>query len=189
MCEWGGALQATFLDPAGFGTLPGDQKLSVRGRVAAAWSLARKRFDEVHAPDKSKDTHSETSIASAKRLEIIINYQCRYGHSVPTDVLPPERTLVLAHNARRKRSAGPIPCALIMSVKAGGNSNTTGYTPVAPGSSILVAATTNQKKNHQWTHSIPHYLHTVEVLMLAYAMVSTLDDAGQEWLHLDIAHL
>ena len=25
--------------------------------------------------------------------------------------------------------------------------------------------------------------------MLAYAMVSNLEDAGQEWLHLDIAHL
>ena len=57
-------LQATILDPVGFGALPEDQKLSVRGRVAAAWSLTRKRFDEVHASDKSKDAHSETSITS-----------------------------------------------------------------------------------------------------------------------------
>ena len=141
------ALQATLLDPAGFGTLPEDQKLSVRGRVAAAWSLARKRFDEVHAPDKSNDTHSETSITREKRLQIIIiNYQRRYGHSVPTDVLPPERTLALAHNAWRKSSAGPIPFSLIMLVKDGDNSNTTGYTPAAPGSSILVVATTNQRR-------------------------------------------
>ena len=38
-------------------------------------------------------------------------------------------------------------------------------------------------------HTTPHYLHTVEVSLLAYAMVSTLGDAGQEWLHLDVAHL
>ena len=38
-------------------------------------------------------------------------------------------------------------------------------------------------------HSIPHYLHTVEVSMLAYSMVRTIDDAGQEWWRLYIAHL
>ena len=182
------ALQEAILDPAGFGALPEDQKLPVRGRVAAAWSLARKRFGEVHASDKSKGAHPETSITSEKRLQIISNFQCRYGHSVPPDVLPSERTLALAHNARRRRSAEPIPFSLIMSVKDGDNSNTTGYAPVATGSAVLVVARTNQKKNHQWMHSIPHYMHTVEVLLLAYVMVSTLDGAGQEWLRLDVAH-
>ena len=45
-------IQATLLDPAGFGAPPGDQKLSVRGRAAASGALARKRFDEVHTTER-----------------------------------------------------------------------------------------------------------------------------------------
>ena len=64
-----------------------------------------------------------------------------------------------------------------------------GYTPVAPGIDVLVVSTRNQKKNHQRMHSTPHYMHAIEILLIAYAMVITLDEAGQEWLHLDVARL
>ena len=181
-------LQATLLDPAGFGTLPEDQKLSVRGRVAAAWALARKRFDEVHTSEKPKDPQTESTIPSEKRLAIISSFQARYSLTLPPDMMPSERTLALAHNARRKRSAEPIPFSMVLSVKDGGGAST-GYTPIAPGSSVLVMATGNSKKNHQWMHSIPHYMHTLEILLFAYVMASTQDEPGREWLHLDVALL
>ena len=74
-----------------------------------------------------------------------------------------------------------------MSVKDGDNSNSTGYTPVASGSNILVAAHANQKKKHQRMRSVPRYMRTIEVMLLAYVMASTLGDAGREWMHFDVA--
>ena len=58
-------LEAPLLGPAGFGNLPEGRKLSVRGRVDSAWSLARKRFDEDHTPGR-KDTNSDASLANEK---------------------------------------------------------------------------------------------------------------------------
>ena len=86
-------LQATLLDPAGFGTLPEGQLLSVLGRVAAAWSLARNRFDELDASGNPNGPHAENTTTSEKRLKIISGLQSRYGHSLPPDVLPSEREL------------------------------------------------------------------------------------------------
>ena len=36
-------------------------------------------------------------------------------------------------------------------------------------------------------HPIPRYAQTVELLMIAYAMVITHGEAGDEWLHYDVA--
>ena len=99
--------------------------------------------------------------------------------------MPSGRTLALAHSAWRKRSAEIIPFSMVMSVKDGDNS-ATGYLPIAPGSALAIQHAPT-KKNHHWTHSIPHYVQTAELLMLAYTMVSTLGDAGSEWLHYDVA--
>lgn len=95
---------------------------------------------------------------------------------MPPDGRPSERTLALGRNAWRRRSAEHIHFSLFLSVKAGDNANTTGYTPVAPGGSLVIQQI-NPEKNQRLTHSIPHYLHAVEILTLSYAMVSTLDDA------------
>ena len=179
-------IQATLSDPAGFGDLPAGQKLSVRGRVAAAWSLARKRFDEDNAPEK-KDPHSDATISSEKRLQVVSNFQQRYGHAIPPEDLPSERTMGLVYNAWRKRTAEPIPFSVVLSVKDG-DTGAAGYLPIIPGITLAIQQT-NVKKNHHWMHSIPHYIQTVEILMLAYAMASTLDEPGSEWLHYDVARL
>ena len=65
-----------------------------------------------------------------------------------------------------------------MSVKDG-DIHTAGYLPIAPGGAIAIQKT-NVEKNHRWTHSIPHYVQTVELLMPAYTMVGALGEAGAE---------
>ena len=74
-----------------------------------------------------------------------------------------------------------------MSVKDGDN-NTAGYLPITPGSTLAIQQTSS-RKNHHWAHSIPHYIQTVELLMLAYAMISTLGEAGSERIRYDVARL
>ena len=177
-------IEATLLTPAGFGNSPGDQQLSVRGRVAAAWALARKRFGEDHTPER-KGPNSDSSITNEKRLLILSNFQQRYGRAVPPEDLPSGRTLALAHTAWRKRSAEPIPFSMMMSVKDGG-AQTAVYLPIVPGIALAIQKTA-PKKNRHWANSIPHYVQTVELLLTAYTMVSTLDEAGAEWLHYDVA--
>lgn len=69
-----------------------------------------------------------------------------------------------------------------------GDTGAAGYLPITPGSTLAIQQT-NVKKNHHWMHSVPHYVQTVEILMLAYTMVSTFDEAGSEWIHYDVARL
>ena len=176
-------LEATLLGPAGFGNFPEGRKLSVSGRAAAAWSLARKRFDEDHTPER-KDTNSDASLTNEKRLLILSNFQQRYGHAMPPEDLPSDRTLALARNAWEKRPAEPIPFSMILSEKDG-DAQSAGYLLVVPGSALAIHHTF-PKKNHQWTHSMPHYIQSVELLLVAYAMVSCLDEAGSEWMHCDV---
>ena len=116
--------QASLLGNVGFGALPEGRKFPVRKRVAAAWSRARNRFDEVRAADNPKGPQAESAIASENLLSIMRSFRTRYAYSHPMDRIPSERNLGLLRTVWRRRSAKPIPPPTELSVKVGGGPST-----------------------------------------------------------------